>query len=250
MLIPSSGIQHLDLEEFFKMKCLQELYWVQLPHWINFGVCFVILLMLWILLTRFNFCKNCSSVIWICSPVPRGTLLFISLLEYSTLPEFHDRSNFKNEVSRTQQQKQQLKMGCHVEATYFKPSNSVWSVDTVLWGHSLITLQAARKLMTHIYVTAVCHSALETHELFTPTQAHTPAPVSNQCARPHEPRTWITSSGSTGRPQVKRDPKGPWMWRQGLDLTFSRNSVGTEPKGDNNSTVEMCRSGWKRSLAE
>lgn len=50
-----------------------------------------------------------------------------------------------------------------------------------------MTLKAARKLVTHIYVTAVCHIALEGHELFSQTQAHSHIPMPNQCAQPHEP---------------------------------------------------------------
>lgn len=72
--------------------------------------------------------------------------------------------------------------------------------------------------------------------------------MSNQCVRPHEPWTWIPSSGNTGRLQVERDPKGTWKWRQSSELTFSGDSFGTEPKGYNNGTWEMCRSNWKRSF--
>lgn len=68
-----------------------------------------------------------------------------------------------------------------------------------------MTLKAARKLVTHIYVTAVCHIALEGHELFSQTQSHSHTPMSNQCIEPHEPRVCITSSGSSESLQVKRD---------------------------------------------
>lgn len=136
-------------------------------------------------------------------------------------------------------------MGCYVKTSVFnqQPTN----VGTV-WVHSLIPLQAAHKPMTHIYVMAVCHSALETHELFTQTQAHTCIPMSNQCAWPHEPRTWITSSESTERLQVKRDPKGTWKRSLGLELAFIGDCLGTKPKQYNNGTVELCRSSWKRSF--
>lgn len=125
---------------------------------------------------------------------------------------------------------------------------TVTSVGTVLWEHSIITLQAARKTVTHVHVTVACHSELDTHELFTQTQAHTHIPMSNQCAWPHEPWTWITSSGSARRLQVKRDPKGTSKWGLGLELALSRDSLGAKPKGYNNGTVEMCRSSWKSSF--
>lgn len=88
----------------------------------------------------------------------------------------------------------------------------------------------------------------ERDELFTQTQAHIRIPMSNQCAWTYERWTWITSSGSTGRLQVKRDPKGTWKSRLGLELAFRGDSLGTKPKGCNNDTVEMCRSNWKRSF--
>lgn len=94
----------------------------------------------------------------------------------------------------------------------------------VLWVLSLISLQAACKPVTHIYVTVVCQSTLETHELFTQIGAHTRIPMSNQCAWPHEPWTWITSSGSTGRVQVKRNPKG-------LGTCIQRTHFGYKAKG-------------------
>lgn len=135
-----------------------------------------------------------------------------------------------------------------MKALHFEYTNHLWSVYTVLWVHSLITLQATCKPLTHIHVTAACHNALETHELFTQTQAHTRIPVSNRCAWPCEPWTWITSSGSTKSLQVKRDSSGTWTGSVGLKHTFSRKSVGTKPKGYNNSRVETCRSSWKRSF--
>lgn len=116
----------------------------------------------------------------------------------------------EEKVNRARQLKQNQKGGCHAKASHLESPNNAQSVATVLRVHSLIGLQATRKPLTHMHVTAVCvrHSALETHELFTQTQAHTRIPVSNRCARPCEPWTWITSSGTTGRPRVKRDTNG------------------------------------------
>lgn len=134
----------------------------------------------------------------------------------------------------------------------FSHSNNLWKMDTFTLLHCYvyirITLQATHKPLTHKHVTAECHSALETHELFTRTQAHTRIPMSNRCARPCEPWTWITSSGSTGRPQVKRDSNWTLKGRLGLKHTVRGDGLGTKPKGYNNGTVEMCKSSWKRSF--
>lgn len=63
---------------------------------------------------------------------------------------------------------------------------------------------AACHAMTHLYVAAACHSALEADEPL----AHTCILMSNQGAQPHELGGWMASSRSAGRLQVKRDPKG------------------------------------------
>lgn len=125
------------------------------------------------------------------------------------------------------------KGGCHAKASHLESPNYAQSVATVLRVHSLIGLQATRKPLTHMHVTVVCvrRSASETHELFTQTQAHTRIPVSNRCARPCEPWTWIPSSGTTGRPRVKRDTNGTWRGRPGLKHTFQRRRSGYKAKG-------------------
>lgn len=139
----------------------------------------------------------------------------------------------EEKLNRARQLKQNQKGGCHAKAAHLKSPNNAQSVATVLRVHSLMGLQATRKPLTHMHVTAVCvhHSALETHELFTQTQAHTRIPVSNRCARPCEPWTWIASSGTTGRPRVKRDTNGTWRGRLGLKHTFRRRRSGYKAKG-------------------
>lgn len=144
------------------------------------------------------------------------------------------RAVLEEKVNRARQLKQNQKAGCRAKASHLESPNNAQSVATVLRVPSLIGLPATRRPLTHMHVTVVCvcaHSALETHELFTQTQAHTRIPVSNRCARPREPWTWIASSGTTGRPWVKRDTNGTWRGRPGLKHTFQRRRSGYKAKG-------------------
>lgn len=66
------------------------------------------------------------------------------------------RAILEEKVNRARQLKQNQKGGRHAKASHLESPNNAQSVATVLRVHSLIGLQATRKPLTHMHVTAVC----------------------------------------------------------------------------------------------
>lgn len=133
---------------------------------------------------------------------------------------------------------------------YHRSTNKLLSVDTALWVNFPIGLQAARLPLTHTHDNRVCVCALQFFRdpwaVYPNTSSRSHPRVKSMCST-----SWTVvldrvqwEHRGRGR-QVERDMD---MDNQGLRCTFSGDGPGTKPKGDNNGTVEMCKSSWKRSF--